>query len=452
MVSIPTTRQAPGPKAMPLVGNLLEYSREDTLEYLFHLWKTYGDVVRLKLGPLDNLVVVRAEHVQHVLVKNPEVYVKGLSHDKLRSALGNGILTLEGEPWKVQRKRMQPTYTPTNIRQFAEIMTDETQKLIQRWEQLPPGQAVDINQQMAHVTMNVIARAMFSTEVGDDYGEFIQGLYALLHHVVSSTQSIIEMPEFIPTRRNQAFRQARQTVRTYIMRVIEARRQNPPPEPDLLSLLMSARDEASGELMDDQQLHDEILITFFAGHETTASLLTWTWYLLAKHPAEEAQLHAELAQVLGGRTPTMEDMNALPFTRMVLNEVLRLYSPAPMVARDAAADDEMDGYPIRKGTLVTPLIYATHRHPDYWQKPLRFYPDHFLPAAVENRPRYAYLPFGAGQRICIGNHFALMEATLILADAAQRFRPRLAGEHDGAGRFMGVMRPAHPILMQIEPK
>lgn len=202
--------------------------------------------------------------------------------------------------------------------------------------------------------------------------------------------------------------------------------------------------------MSDEQLHDEVLITIFAGHETTASLLTWTFYLLSQHSEVEAKLHEELERVLAGRTPTLDDIASLPYTRMVLDETLRLYSPVPVLARDSVTDDEIDGHLIPKGAMVTVVPYATHRHPEFWDHPLEFYPEHFTEERVAQRPRYAYFPFGSGQRICIGIHFAQMEAALILAEVAQRYRARLAEENDGSVRYIGVARPASPIMMQLE--
>jgi cytochrome P450 len=257
------------------------------------------------------------------------------------------------------------------------------------------------------------------------------------------------VPLFIPTPGNQRLKWAKKTIRDFIYQIIQQRRTEGLQD-DLLSMLMSARDEETGQAMTDEQLHDEVLITIFAGHETTASLLTWTLYLLSKHTEVEAKLHEELDRVLQGRTPTMDDIPNLPYTRMVLDETLRLYSPVPILARDAAKDDEIDGQPIPKGSLMIVVPYATHRHPDFWDHPLEFYPEHFTPERVEKRPRYAYFPFGAGQRVCLGVHFALMEAVLILAEVAQHYRARLHSDHDGSVRYIGVARPAHPIMMRLE--
>lgn len=438
-----------GPKGLPGIGSLLDFRREGALDFYHTLWQRYGDVASATIGPIKFVVVVRPEHIQHVLVKHPEKYIKGLSHEKLRVAIGNGILTLEGEKWYRQRKLMQPTYTPKNIKAFATIMTDESQNLIGRWQnQLSPDRVVDINQEMTKTTMKVISRTMFGLDMDENFREAARALITLLEYTSASTNSLIDMPLFIPTPGNQRLKHAKQVLREFLMGVIQARRTNGLSD-DLLSMLMSSRDEETGNMMTDEQLHDEALITFFAGHETTASLLTWTWFLLSKHPEVEAKLHAELACVLKGRTPTLDDLPNLTYTRMVLDEALRLYSPVPLLARDAVEEDELAGYHIPKGTMVVAMPYATHRHPQYWQKPLEFYPEHFEAAAVAQRPRYAYFPFGSGQRICIGLHFAHMEAALILADVAQRFQLRLAQPNNGRLTYVGVARPKQPIMMKV---
>ena len=439
----------PGPKGAPLVGSLFDFRRSGTLDFYRDVWRQYGDVSSATVGPVKFFVVVRPEHIQHVLVKNPDKYVKGISHEKLRVAIGNGILTLEGEKWYRQRKLMQPVYTPKGIRPYAEIMTDESQHLIERWRtQLPPDRVVDINQEMTRVTMKVISRAMFGIDMDENFRDAARALIMLLEYTSASTNTLIDMPLFIPTPTNQRLKHAKRVLREFLMNIIQKRRQEGLQD-DLLSMLMSSKDEETGATMTDEHLHDEALITFFAGHETTASLLTWTWYLLSKNPRVEAKLHAELAQKLQGRTPTLDDLSNLPYTRMVLDDALRLYSPVPLLARDAAMDDELAGYRVPKGTMVVVMPYATHRHPDFWEKPLEFYPEHFEEAAVAKRPRYAYFPFGSGQRICIGLHFAHMEAALILADVAQRFQLRMAEENDGKLMYVGVARPLKPIKMKV---
>ncbi len=447
-----TSKAVNGPKGVPVLGNLPEFRRKGIIEFYYDLWRQYGDVTAVRLGPLQAFSFVRPEHIQHILVHHPEIYIKGMSHAKLRVAIGNGILTLEGERWYRQRKLMQPTYTPKGIRGFADLMIDEADKLLQRWDIDAANETVvNINLEMTRVTMSVISRAMFGIDIGENFREAIVALYELLEYTSNTTNSIIDTPLFIPTPGNRRLKWAKRTIGDFIYKIIAQRRQEGFRD-DLLSMLMSAKDEATGEFMSDEQLHDEVLITIFAGHETTASTLTWTLFMLAQHPEIEAKLHEELDRVLNGRSPTPEDFPNLPYTRMILDETLRLYSPVPVLARDTAAPDEIDGWSIPQGAMITLIPYATHRHPDFWEKPLEYYPEHFTPEAVAARPRYAYLPFGSGQRICIGLHFAQMEAMLILADIAQHYRARLAQPNDGAVRYIGVVRPLTPIMMRLESR
>jgi len=212
------------------------------------------------------------------------------------------------------------------------------------------------------------------------------------------------------------------------------------------------RDEETGEGMSEKQLRDEVLITFFAGHETTAQLLTWVWYLFAKHPVVEERFHVELEEKLGGRTPRADDVEGLGYLRMVIDETLRLYSPVAIMARDALQDDEVGGYEVPAGTIVTLSPYMTHRHPEFWERPLEFHPDHFAPERVEARPRYAYYPFGAGQRTCLGKHFALLEAALVLAEVGQRYRPRLVPGQEIKPHWSGTLRPDRAVMMVLEER
>jgi cytochrome P450 len=445
----PASRRTPGPIGIPFLGSLTTIRKKGILDFYTDLWREFGDVSAAQLGPMTTFVFTRPEHLQHILVQNPDTYVKGISHEKLRVAIGNGILTLQGERWYRQHKLMQPSYTRKNVNIFADIMREESQAMLARWDALPAGSVVDINQETTRLTMAVITRSIFGFNVGEDFQDAVRALHNLLEYTSNTANSLIDVPLFVPTASNVMLKRSRKLLRTFIMDIIAQRRQQGLQD-DLLSMLMSARNAETGEVMTDDELHDEILITIFAGHETTASLLMWAWYLLAGNVEVEQKLHAEVDRVLNGRQTTLDDLPNLPYTRMIMDETLRLYSPVPLMARDATADDVIDGHSVPKGALVVLLPYATHRHPEYWEKPLDFYPEHFAPASVEARPRYAYLPFGAGQRICLGMHFALLEAALVLGDVAQRYRPRLASNFDGSFRYIGVMRPSSAIMMRLE--
>lgn len=445
-------RLAPGPESRRMLAGLLSRSRPDVVASYVELWREYGDVVGMKIGPVVIHQIVRPEHVRYALVQNADNYPKGASHDKLRVALGNGLLTSDGEFWKRQRRLMQPTYTPKAVTRFADIMIDATEQMLARWDAREDAESpVAINQEMMRLTMSVISRSMFSVDIGETFATAGQALVYILEYTAERSLAMIDPPLFIPTPSNRRYKQSLQAIDNYIYGIIRERKQQAPGE-DLLSLLMQARDEDTGEVMDDEQLRDEVLITFFAGHETTAQLLSWTWYLLSKHPHVQEKLHRELETVLNGRSPTLDDIPKLVYTRMILDEALRLYSPVAITARDPLKDDQIGGYHIPGGSLLTITPFITHRHPEFWNNPEAFLPERFDPEEVEKRPRYAYYPFGAGARICIGQHFALLEAILVLADAAQRYAPQVVPGLRVDPEFVGTLRPSKDILMVLVPR
>ena len=441
---------APGPQGLPVVGSINELRRKGILDFYLDVWQAYGDVAQVQMGPMTIHQFIRPEHVQHILVRNRDNYIKGLSHDRLRVPLGQGILTAEGELWRRQRRLMSPTYTPRSVDQFAEIMIDATRQMLVRWQALPVGRVVPINLEMMRLTMSVISRSMFTIDIGEEFAEAGQAIAFILEFAAKRTVTLIDPPLWLPTPMNRKLKKALETLDGFLYGIITQRRQQPPGD-DLLSILMHARDEETGEAMSDKQLRDEVLITFFAGHETTAQLLTWTWYLLAEHPDVDKRYQDELAKVLGGRSPALEKVPALTYTRMIIDETLRLYSPVAMMARDAVEADEIDGYLIPAGSMVTLTPYITHRHPEFWDRPQAFYPEHFAPERVDARPRYAYFPFGAGPRICLGKHFALLEAALVLGEVGQRYRPRLVPGQEIGLRWSGTLRPDRDVLMTLEP-
>jgi cytochrome P450 len=445
-------RVAPGPRGRFLVGSGADLQHKGLLQFYQDAWKEYGDLARFQMGPVTMHSIIRPEHVQHVLVKNQANYRKGVSHDKLRRALGKGLVTAEGPLWQRQRRLMSPTYTPKAVTRFATIMTDSTCQMLARWSDCAlRGSPLQVNAEMMRLTMTIISQSMFGVDIGDTYSDGGQALSYVLQYASTRTMSFIDPPLWVPTPMNRKLNTALSKIDSLIYGIIAERRKNPDPN-YLLTLLMQSKDEETGEFMDEKQVRDEALITFFAGHETTAQLLTWTWYMLARKFEVEEKLHAELERVLGGRTPTVEDIPNLVYTRQVIDETLRLYSPVAVTARDVVAADEIDGFSIPAGSMVIIAPYLTHRHPEYWAHPEAFDPDHFLPDQVAARSRYAYYPFGAGARICLGMHFALLEGVLVLAEAAQRYRLRQVPGEEIHPVMVGTLRPDHALLMTLEPR
>lgn len=445
-------RVAPGPRGKFLVGNLFDARDSGLLAYHVKAFHDHGDVVRFQMGPLTMLQIVRPEHVQQVMVSNAKNYIKGLSHENLRKIIGDGILTAEGDAWQRQRRLMQPTYTPKAVTDFAQIMGDATRGMLKRWDERKTDAPVMINQEMMRVTMSVISLSMFGLDVGEDFKETGDGLRYLLQYVSERGLSSIDLPMWVPTDSHRKLQAATRQVDDFLYGVIRERRRNGLGQ-DLLSLLMTAKDADTGAEMSEKQLRDEVLITFFAGHETTAQTLTWTLAMLAQHPEIERRMWEELDRVLGGRSPTIDDIAALTYTRQVIDETLRLYSPVAVMARDAVAADALGEYAVAPGNLIMVLPFMTHRHPEFWEQPDAFDPEHFAPERVKARPRYAYMPFGAGPRTCLGMHFALLEAVLILADVAQRYRIALANpkqtlDYDWAG----TLRPKGDLPMTLSKR
>jgi cytochrome P450 len=445
------TQEVPGPQGLPVVGSLFEFRRQGILDFWTNVWREHGDVAQVQMGPMTLIQFVRPEHIQEILVSKADRFVKGFSHDTLRVPLGSGILTAEGSLWRRQRRLMASTYTPKAVRRYTDIMLDATDRMLARWRAVPQGTALRINVEMMRLAMSVISRSVFTIDIGQDLAEAGEALATILDFANLRTISLVNPPLWVPTPLNRRLKWALDTIDAFLYDIIAERRSQPPGD-DLLWSLMEARDEETGEGMSEKQLRDEVLITFFAGHETTAQLLTWAWYLLARHPNVEEQFHAELDRALGGRSPGTDDIEALAYTRMIMDETLRLYSPVASLARDAIDDDEVDGYPVQAGSILTLTPYITHRHPEFWARPHDFYPEHFAPEAVKARPRYAYYPFGAGPRVCLGKHFALLEATLVLAEVGQRYRLRLASDQVVGVRWSGTLRPDRDVLMTLETR
>jgi cytochrome P450 len=396
------------------------------LDYIGELWQKHGDVFQLNILNRRMVVALHPDAVRYVNVENRQNYDKLQSYDVVRKfILGNGLLASNGEHWRRQRKLMAPFYTPKGVQAYAEIMLKDGHRLLERWSQLN-GETVHIGEEMTFVTAAIILRAMFSMETD----EAIIGMKKAVETIISypgRNQTGIFLPLWVPTRMNREYAKAREMVHSYIHSVITQRRAIPEAEwsNDLLTRLMQARDEETGERMSESVLRDESITTFFAGHETTARTMTFAWYALATNPHVAEKLHAELDSVLGDGAPTLQDLHHLPYTLQVIKEVLRLYPPAPFYVRDAIEEDQLGGF----NTEALPVLmspYYTHRHPDFWENPLEFNPDRWTPEQEASRHPYAYHPFAAGQRICIGNNFSLLESHILLALLAREYAPRLA--------------------------
>lgn len=449
----PRRRRAPGPVGSLLLGSLGRV-RVEPLRFFLEAWGEFGDVVRLRLGWFTAHLILHPEAVQQVLQENHRNYDKRTpGFNMIRLALGNGLLTSEGEFWRRQRRIAQPAFHKERLRHFGAVMTGLTEATVEGWRQpAARGETIDVAAEMMRLTLKIISRTMFSVELSaevDVFGHSVQVAQQYLNRRLTSVSSLVPMFERLPTRRNREFRRALGGGDALIRAQIEERRRSDARPSDLLTMLIEARDEETGEGMTDQQLRDEIITIFSAGHETTANTLTWTWYLLSKHPEVRRRLSSELDRVLGGRVPVIDDLPRLEYATCVIKEAMRLYPPAWIISRRAVARDQLGGYDIPAGSLVLLSPWVTHRHSLFWDNPEGFEPERFEPARAAALPRYAYFPFGGGPRLCIGNNFAMMEAVLLLATVARRYRLDLDPGHPVDLNPLITLRPRHGVRMHL---
>jgi cytochrome P450 len=437
-------RKAPGPRGGLLMGSL-QHVRKDPLRMLMQSFREHGDVVRFTFGPMVAHLVSSADGAQQVLAENNKNYGKQTRGFKnLRYVLGNGLLTAEGDFWKRQRRIAQPGFHRQKIAGFAQTMVRAAEATAERLE-AKRGQTLDVSAEMSRLTLRIVGETLLGHDPSDAADEVGSAVSYLLHIANIRTSRVIDLPPIFPTKENRLFRKAIGTLDEVVLGIIHERRKNPGDRGDLLSMLMEAKDAETGQSMDDQQLRDEAMTIFLAGHETTAMALTFTMLCLARSPPVLRELREELAQVLQGRSPALEDLPKLRFNKMVVQEAMRLYPPAWVITRSVNEADQIGGYDIPAGSLVFVSPYVTHRHPRYWDDPEGFDPRRF-----EREPaKGAYYPFGAGPRQCIGSAFAMMEAELVLATLVQRVRLELA---PGAPVELDpsiTLRPKNGLLMTV---
>jgi cytochrome P450 len=412
--------------------------------------RRFGEVAYLKIGPRRGYLLTNPADVRHVLQDNAANYRKSPLYDKLRLSLGNGLLTSEGAFWLRQRRIAQPAFHRQRIAALAGDMTTAVGEIADEWAAIAStGQPVDVGDEMMRLTRTVVLRTLLGADLGP-FASRIDAAWAVMNEHIGDSFWSLGLTDGWPTPRNRRFQAARAVLRGAVEYAIRTRRERPSGGHDLLSMLLAARDEDTGEAMTDEQLRVEITTFLLAGQETTSLALTWTFYLLSQHPAARERLEAELDAVLGGRAPGYDDLPNLPFTRRVIDEAMRLYPPAWGFSRQALGDDDLGGYRLPRGWLAFLMPYVLHRQPALWPDPERFDPDRFTPERSAERPKFAYLPFGAGPRQCIGNHFALLEAHLSVATLAQTYRLHLVPGHPVEPWPLITLRPRYGMPMTIE--
>lgn len=449
---------APDPRAapMPKGEGWLGHSRiltEDILQALPRWAAEHGDAVSLRMPGIPAIAVFSAEGVRHVLQTNAKNYSKRTyAFDKMRLFLGQGLVTSDGELWKRQRRIAAPAFHRQRIEAFAGTMVQATRDLLERWSRASGPAPVDVDRAMMALTMRIASETLLGKDLSGEADAVGEALTFLTLDTNARINRLVDLPLALPTPNNRRFLRAVKVLDDLLGQLIAERRRSPGDHQDLLSMLLEARDEETGEGMTDTQLRDEAVTIFAAGHETTSNALSWTFFLLAQHPEITDRLHEEVDRVLEGRAPTVADLPLMPYAKNVIQESMRIYPPAWITDRMAEGDDEICGYRVRAGTHIFVSPWATHRHPRYWQDPEVFDPDRFTPARSEGRPAFAYFPFGGGPRVCIGNGFAMMEAQIILAMIAQRFRPELAPGAVVTPERGITLRPAPTLPMLLRPR
>jgi cytochrome P450 len=446
-VFLPTpAKLPPGPPSESWAGSYKIYSA-DPLGYLPGLAREHGDIVTLRYYTFRVYFISHPDYIEEVLVAQNRKFIKGRILRANRRLFGNGLLTSEGDFWLRQRRLAQPAFHRARIATYAETMVRFAQRLVGEWKN---GDEHDIHAEMMRLTLQIVAKTLFDADVDREAGQVGRALESIME-LNSDFRKLMLTPSWLPIPRNINAAIATRRLDKLIFRFVEQRRASDKDAGDLLSMLLAAQDE-DGSRMTDRQLRDEAITIFLAGHETTANALSWTWLLLAQNPAAEAKLHVELDTVLAGRAPTLEDLPNLRYTGHVVTESMRLYPPAWGMARLAIEDAEIGGYPIPKGCGVSLAQWVVHRDPRWFDAPLEFRPERWEGDLLRRLPRFAYFPFGGGPRQCIGNNFAVMEATLLLATIAQQFRIRVVPGHPVVPMPSITLRPKYGIRAILEAR
>ncbi len=428
----------------PVVGNMLQGLR-DRLGLLLG-GTAHGQDVRLRFLHLDYLLLTSAESMQHVLVTHPQRYVKSVNYAGLKIVLGNGLLTSEGSFWKRQRKLMQPSFHKQRLEGFVDTMGECTSAMLERLRGV--AAPFDLHRELTRLTFRIVGLTLLSQDLDGDARAVGDALTVALHWANRHVESLVRVPPWVPTPNNRRFNRAKRILDTLVLRIIEQRRSAAPDTErrrDLLDMLLEARDEDSGESMNDEQIKHELLTMVLAGHETTANALTFLFYLVAQHPEVHARMRAEVHEVLGDRAPSIADLKKLEYVTCVIEESMRLYPPAYVFERQASEDDEIAGVPVKKGTVVVFSPYVVHRSERHWHEPSRFAPERFRPAVRSQIGKHVYMPFGAGHRFCIGNNFAMMEMQIVTALLVRGGRFAVAPDYRLELDAQVTLRPKHGL-------
>jgi cytochrome P450 len=441
--------EPPGPRGLPVIGNTGQYAR-DPFSFITACAEAYGDVAHFELGPIDTYMITNPADIERVLLTDSATYRKPkFQDDAIGDLLGDGLLLGEGERWRKQRDLAQPAFLMSRLSGLSEMMVEYTEEMLAGWHD---GDVINVELEMARLTVKIIVEAMFGATIDDERVRVLQENLEPIGSRFEPNPFRFAIPDWAPTRENRDYRRALSAIEEVVWDLIHERDgtqygDGDDDQPmDLLSILLRARDE--GE-QTDEDLRDEMVTMLLAGHDTTALTLTYTWYLLSEHPAVESRLHAEFDDLLGGRLPTFADVRGMEYTEAVLQEAMRLYPPVYTIFREPQVDVRLGGYRVPAGSAVMLPQWAVHRSERYWDAPLTFDPDRWLDERADDRPRFAYFPFGGGPRFCIGKQLSLLEARLILGTVCPRYRLEYVGAEPFDLRGSLTMHPREPMEMRV---
>jgi cytochrome P450 len=443
---------APGTTNMiPLpFGHFGEFVREP-LGFLLRARERYGDVFRMRIGPLLLHFLFHPDYVQHVLHDRPKNYLRGWQYHWLRRMMGENLVVSEGDYWLRQRRLAQPAFGRQRLALYAEVMVQATAEMLERWAKLSAGDTVDIGAEMSRLALHIAGLAFFSRDVSQKSDSVGRAFPVVGNYLVRRfNHPFTSPPAWVPTARTREFKRAVRNLNEIVFELVQRRRNEGRDYGDLLSMLMSATDEETGATMTDRQLSSEVLAFLLAGHETSATALTWTWYLLASHPTVQRRVRAEIQTVLGGRMPTCADVPQLNLTRMVIEEAMRLYPPIWATPRQVVTADEIGGFRIPARSMVVLCQFVTQRHPAIWESPETFDPDRFAPEKVKERSKYAHFPFLAGPHQCIGSEFAMLEMRLVVAMVLERFEIELLPNQQIEPKASIAIQPSAPVRLALK--
>jgi cytochrome P450 len=434
----------PGPRGRLFTGHLPDF-RNDRLNFFTRCARDWGDFVLLRFGSRRIYLVSDPHAIEEVLVTHSRDYSKHFALRLNPSVLGNGLLTSEGDFWLRQRRLIQPAFQRARLNAYAADMLAAADRVLGSWS---AGETRDVLSEMSRLALMIAGKTLFGAEVEGDARDVGQALEVLLERFRARFASVIWLPRWVPTPGKVRFDRAVRRLDEIIYRFIRERRESG----DLLSILLQARDEDDGSRMTDRQVRDEAMTLFLAGHETTALTLSWTWYLLAQNPDVAERLAAEVDDVLAGRPPGADDLPRLRYAEQVVQEAMRILPPIYTIGREALREGSIGGYCVPKGTTILMSQWVVHRDARWFERPLDFRPERWSDDRVKQLPRFAYFPFGGGPRMCIGNTFAMIEAVLVLARIAQRFRFTIVPDHPVEPWPTFTLRPRNGIKVVIAPR